>query len=564
MKWFCLGNSEVVVARIAFLAIGLQLLTVSSAPAAEKLIRVVSPPSQVWVDQDNIFLAGTVGNGPKVVKISGSGEAKVQEGGVFGARISLARGLNKIKISADSDSQQLDVFYVKDGKKDKAPQGFKRFYVHQDQAVLNCTECHRLKKGKFDFKRLIPSRANCTTACHQNRGKAEHVHGPVGAGICISCHTPHGSFNPGFVPKVGAELCLDCHQGRREEFTKNVVHSPVEEGCGECHNPHESPNRYQLEYEGDSLSALCFNCHEQDGFMQATQHSPVAEGDCIACHRPHSADNESLLIAPVAGGALCFECHDDRKNDFEMEYVHAPVEESCTECHDPHSAKAEYMLKAEGGDLCATCHRDATPEIYEAIDNAKTKHAPVDEGHCVKCHRPHSSQYPSLLAGATESLCLSCHTDLAEVIAESKNRHGPVKTGDCTACHNVHGSQYDRLLARYYPVDFYSAYDNNKYDLCFGCHNRDIARTKKTTTLTGFRDGDYNLHFFHVNNEKGRVCTACHDAHASNQAKHIRYEVPFGAWSYPVSLTKTVTGGRCVVGCHAPKEYDRKLPKIIR
>lgn len=549
-----------------FLLAGVWLLvSFSVAVAAENSIVVVSPPDGVWVDQANLYLAGTVSNGSgKTVKISGAGKTEVKEGGVFGALITLSNGLNKIELSTDSAKAQIQVFYAKDSKKNKPPQEFKRLYVHQKPSLLNCQECHRLKKGVFDFKRLIPSRANCTTDCHLDKGKAKHVHGPVGAGVCISCHSPHGSFNPGFVEQEGAELCLNCHQNRREEFVKAVVHSPVEEGCVECHNPHESANRYQLQYEGESLSSLCFNCHEEDAFMKTNQHSPVADGDCVACHRPHSSENASLLVAPVAGGVLCFGCHEDRKEDFEMEYVHAPAEEDCTECHDPHSAKAQYMLKEEGGALCANCHRDVTPEVYEAIDSAKVEHPPVAEGKCVKCHRPHSSQYPSLLGNATESLCLSCHTELADVIAESLNRHGPVKTGDCTACHNVHGSQYDRLLARYYPVEFYSAYDQNKYDLCFGCHNRDIARTSRTTTLTNFRDGDYNLHFFHVNNEKGRVCTACHDAHASNQAKHIRYEVPFGAWSYPVNLTKTEAGGRCVVGCHAPKEYDRISPKIRR
>jgi hypothetical protein len=29
-----------------------------------------------------------------------------------------------------------------------------------------------------------------------------------------------------------------------------------------------------------------------------------------------------------------------------------------------------------------------------------------------------------------------------------------------------------------------------------------------------------------------------------------------------VNYTKTPTGGRCVVGCHKPKEYDRVNPII--
>jgi predicted CXXCH cytochrome family protein len=550
--------------RLLLLTLAVVLLTAAEGRAAEHSLRVVAPPDGIWVSEAKLFLAGTSSGPARTVKISGAGKTEVQPGGVFGTIVSLDRGLNTIKVQADGATIAVRIFYAANPQRDQPPPDFKRWYGHRAPVVRDCQQCHRFKNGAFDFTRLIPARSDCTTSCHQDKGKAKHVHGPVGAGICISCHSPHGSFNPAFVSKAGGALCTSCHQTRQEEFSQAVVHPPVEEGCSECHNPHESPNRYQLVYAGESVSALCFSCHDQEMFMAATQHSPVAEGDCLACHRPHSSENAALLLVPAAGGALCFECHEDLKEDLAMEYVHAPAEESCTECHDPHSAQAAYMLKEAGGALCAGCHREATPEVYEAIDNATAEHPPVSEGRCVACHRPHSSNYASLLADSTEKVCLSCHTDLGEGINASKNRHGPVKTGDCTACHNVHGSKYDRLLARYYPVDFYSAYDENKYDLCFGCHNRDIARTKRTETLTGFRDGSYNLHFFHVNNSKGRTCTACHDAHASNQAKHIRDEVPFGAWSYPINLTKTATGGSCVVGCHAPKKYDRQNPQILK
>jgi predicted CXXCH cytochrome family protein len=221
------------------------------------------------------------------------------------------------------------------------------------------------------------------------------------------------------------------------------------------------------------------------------------------------------------------------------------------------------MLKEEGGKLCAMCHRDYSPKIYEAIDTAEVKHPPVDSGACVDCHRPHSSQYASLLKNSMEKLCFSCHDELGETVGASQYRHGPVQTGDCTACHNVHGSKFTKLLARLYPLTFYIAYAPENYDLCFGCHNKEIAKNRTTESLTNFRDGDYNLHYFHVNNEKGRTCTACHDPHASNQPKHIRYEVPFGDWwSYPINITKTETGATCVVGCHAPKGYDRINPRM--
>jgi predicted CXXCH cytochrome family protein len=547
---------------VTVLALASLLLSVASGLTAENVIRVVSPPDGVWVVEDKLFLAGTIAGPAQTVKVRGAGKVSVQPGGVFGVIVRLDRGLNEIEVKAGAASTQVRVFYTRDAKKKVPPKDFRRFYVHQKPTLSSCQECHRFKKGVFNFTQLKPARVNCTTVCHQDKGKARHVHGPVGAGICIACHSPHGALNPGFVAKEGGALCTNCHQDRQDEFEQEVVHPPVEEGCSDCHNPHESANRYQLEYDGDSLSALCLNCHDAEMFMEDTKHSPVEEGDCIACHRPHSSANASLLIAPLDGGALCFECHDDLKEDFELEYLHAPVEESCTGCHDPHSAKAEYMLKESGGALCASCHREATPEIYETIDSAKVEHPPVSKGQCVKCHRPHSSNQASLLVAPMEQMCVACHTELGEIIAESKNRHGPVKTGDCTACHNVHGSQFEQLLARFYPADFYSSYAKNTYDLCFGCHNQDIARDQRTETLTNFRDGSYNLHYFHVNNVKGRTCTACHAPHASNQSRHLRYEVPFGAWSYPINYTKTVTGGTCVVGCHAPKTYDRQHPVI--
>lgn len=104
-------------------------------------------------------------------------------------------------------------------------------------------------------------------------------------------------------------------------------------------------------------------------------------------------------------------------------------------------------------------------------------------------------------------------------------------------------------------------YAQENYASCFDCHNSEIAVDELTSTLTDFRDDQQNLHFLHVNKEiKGRTCRACHQVHASTQRKHVRTSVPFGKinWELPIEFTKTESGGTCVVGCHAPKEYKRK------
>lgn len=562
--------SILIVAIMALLLIPVWSAAAAKGKAVSKKMTVVAPPDGAFVTEQTVFLSGFFKDpkAAKEVKISGSGikvaKATIPvKNGSFGTLVTFRQGQNQITLTGAGVTTKINIFYTpkKSLKKgQKAPKGYKRFYVHSNAGVLNCKECHSFRRGKFNYPRVIPARSNCTTGkCHSDKGKgAAHVHGPVGAGICISCHNPHGSNKPLEMERSGGDLCIVCHEAKEKEFDKAVVHPPVEEGCVDCHDPHQSSMRFQLRGDGKTVSSLCFTCHEQEMFTQKHQHGPVAAGDCIACHNPHASPNEKLLIAPLEGGKLCFECHDGVKAQLDRKVTHDPAVEDCSNCHDPHSSPNKFQLVEPVEKLCADCHRDVSPEVFEAIDNAVVKHDPVAKGQCTKCHLPHGSEVESLLKGKGIMLCGTCHEELADEIAGSKYLHGPVKTGGCTECHNVHGSAFTRLLVRKFPEKFYNDYNQDDYALCFGCHNKEIAKTKYTTTLTNFRDGKENLHFFHVNRKKGRTCIACHNPHASDQAKHIRDEVPFGRWSYPVEFTPVKGGGGCVVGCHAPKKYNRK------
>lgn len=83
--------------------------------------------------------------------------------------------------------------------------------------------------------------------------------------------------------------------------------------------------------------------------------------------------------------------------------------------------------------------------------------------------------------------------------------------------------------------------------------------SKRSRTATGFRDGDRNLHYLHVNRQKkGRSCRACHDMHASTQPFQLRERVKFGRWLMPLNFKKTETGGSCSTGCHKLRVYDRE------
>ena len=530
-------------------------------------LRVVAPPSGVYVTVSKLTLVGTAdAKVPKVTiggaRVAGPASVSVKAGG-FAAPVSLKKGMNVITVRGGGTALKIKVFYLASEKdKKKVPKGFKPFYVHRYTRLETCSTCHRVKKG--NYRRIVPVAANCTTGkCHGNMGKARYVHGPVGAGVCICCHNPHGSTEPKAIERTGGELCYACHQAKKKEFAREVIHPPVEDGeCASCHDPHQSNLKYQL--RGKSLQGLCFQCHDKGLIAHKYLHGPVGSGDCVACHLPHASHNEKLLIASLKKGALCFACHKERLEEFKRKHTHKPVGEDCGKCHDPHGSDTKAQLLMPQPGLCRKCHEKLHPKVFQAIQTAKTPHKPVQKGACTACHTPHSSNFRKQLKAELQNLCLGCHKDLGEYVKGCKYYHGPVEDGDCDACHMPHGSFYTKLLNKYFPPEFYTPYKEEKYALCFECHNKDIARDKRTTSLTNFRNGDENLHYLHVHRTKGRSCKACHDPHASVQPKHIRLEVPFGAWSYPITFTPAKNGGTCVVGCHKPKTYNRLKPVVYK
>jgi len=397
--------------------------------------------------------------------------------------------------------------------------------------------------------------------CHQQMGKAAFVHGPVGAGQCVVCHEAGNPKHPTKSGKDfklafqgGKELCYACHD--RKDANK-TVHKPVATGdCVACHDPHQSSAELQLKKE--TTAELCFSCHENNKTNRQFVHGPVAAGDCNICHNPHSAPNPNLT--EEKGAALCLLCHVDRKEEFTRKYVHKPVEEDCSKCHNAHATDSEFMLYGTNKELCYRCHKN----LQKHIEESAVQHTALKKEKCTGCHTAHSSNFPRQLKSATRELCYVCHAELGTQVQGAKFLHGPVKQNDCYACHDPHGSGFTKVLKKAFPPEFYMPYRTEHYSICFDCHNKDIALNEFTTKLTDFRNGDRNMHFLHVNKDpKGRSCKACHEVHAGGQEKHIRVEVPFGKnWKLPVNYTKTPTGGRCVVGCHKPKDYDRVNPVV--
>ncbi len=560
--------------RISFVVAVLAILMIVSVVKTETQsestanqglpLKILFPKDKTYVTQETIKIIGTVSDvSIQQVNVLVTGGEPVGGGSVpivknaFEAAVRLQPGLSEISILSAGNEEaasKITIFRKTDQNASEVPANFKQYFLHTpiDQKV-DCQSCHKLDSTPVDYRRMNVMESTCQTdECHGEIGDDKYVHGPVGSGTCIACHNPHGSVEEYSVSRSGLLLCLVCHEDKENELKQEYVHGIItSSGCIDCHDPHESANKFQL--LGDTTSELCFTCHDDTKMKLQFVHGPVGDGDCNLCHNAHASPNDMLLAE--AGDELCFLCHDVIKEETTRQNIHSPVEDACANCHDAHGSPNDKLLNKAASTLCFDCHS----EIQDVIQAATVHHKPVADGDCMGCHTAHGSDYTKLLQAPAQQICFSCHTELGKAVAESQYRHGPVDENDCYACHRTHGSANPKILNKYFPPQFYNSYSTENYAICFECHEQDIALDKVTTTLTDFRNGSRNLHNLHINKEqKGRSCKACHEVHASNQSRHIRTEVPYGKmWSYPISFSKTETGGTCIVGCHKPKNYDR-------
>lgn len=254
----------------------------------------------------------------------------------------------------------------------------------------------------------------------------------------------------------------------------------------------------------------------------------------------------SALPAYAQKTCVTAECHSSLGDTAN---VH-PAELLCDSCHvatgASHPGSGKGAFTSVPG-ICLECH--------DNLAQKKSTHAPVREGNCMTCHNPHAG-IPKLLGKAREDMCRDCHQDLVEEGMTVK--HEPFAENDCLACHQPHQSDFAKLLGKGYSDVNLIDYTEDAYALCFSCHDADLLQFPDTSFATGFRDGDRNLHYLHVNRPlRGKSCRLCHAAHSSSMPKLMLTTTMYGKWKMPVGFEKSASGGSCTPGCHKPVTYDR-------
>lgn len=136
------------------------------------------------------------------------------------------------------------------------------------------------------------------------------------AGVaCEACHGPFQTGHPASPMPItpNANLCAKCHKTTTDEWKSSKhgqANPPVQ--CQSCHDPHSQS------LLAPTITALCSNCHKDNGasFTHGTHASAGLE--CSNCHMytaPRTTDPIQGLVPTghtfTVGSDACIGCHQD-------------------------------------------------------------------------------------------------------------------------------------------------------------------------------------------------------------------------------------------------------------
>jgi predicted CXXCH cytochrome family protein len=168
---------------------------------------------------------------------------------------------------------------------------------------------------------------------------------------------------------VGTETCKMCHEEQAREFERSThakfaipEEKSAGQGCESCHGPGslhtDNGNPTKIVRES---AELCFQCHlDKKVEFNLQYHHPVLEGkmNCSTCHDAHGDDVRAWSATSLQGpNEKCFTCHKEQKGPFVWE--HEAVREGCQTCHNPHGSTVDKLLVMQPDPLCIRCHYEA-------------------------------------------------------------------------------------------------------------------------------------------------------------------------------------------------------------
>ena len=240
----------------------------------------------------------------------------------------------------------------------------------------------------------------------------------------------------------------------------------------------------------------CLDCHtaaaesEVHAVFKTAHGSPNGggAGACTTCHGLSEAHDRRGKRAPVdvsfgplwtsdvdVRNAVCQGCHDNGEQLLWMGSAHQQDNLACSDCHQSHQQQDIAIHSTESQSLCLSCHTQVRAELN------LPSHHPITEGKtdCVDCHNPHGGLGDAALHQVSlNDNCFSCHQEKRGPFLWEH----PPAAEDCSLCHRPHGSVNESLLTARGPAQcqqchaaaFHPSVPYGGNDLAGGSANQNI------------------------------------------------------------------------------------------
>jgi DmsE family decaheme c-type cytochrome len=233
-------------------------------------------------------------------------------------------------------------------------------------------------------------------SCHGPGSNHVAAGGGKGVGGLITFRKDSGES-----AKVQNEACLGCHQRGIQTYWEASPHAGRGLACVNCHTLMEkTSDKYQLAKVGEKTPffnrraeiEVCGQCHlQRNAQLMRSSHMPVREGKlvCTNCHNPHGTPNP-FQLKQTSVNENCYTCHTERRGPFL--WTHPPAFESCTNCHEPHGTVNDRLLKVTDPRLCTQCHMSTGHPVSPRPSTSVF----FFNRSCTNCHSQiHGSNHPS-------------------------------------------------------------------------------------------------------------------------------------------------------------------------
>jgi len=212
------------------------------------------------------------------------------EGGGFGGLVTLDKGENTIQLTAAPSTPRSRYSAATTRAR---PRAFSATTYMPGSRPWTARNAIVSAAAPYDFSRNVPaaSTAPRPSATGNKMATEQYVHGPVGAGVCISCHNPHGSFRKNQLARTTAPCAWSATRpsGRVQKRRWCIRRWRKAAPPAMSRTSPRSSSSFGARRARPSVHSAS-TAMTRISSARSSSTARWGAGDCIACHNAHASD----------------------------------------------------------------------------------------------------------------------------------------------------------------------------------------------------------------------------------------------------------------------------------